>query len=351
MYKRGRTWWTHIKFNGKNIQRSLGTTDKKLARAIESEIRIEIIEGNYFNKPAGEKKTVRDMMERFLKEHGPKVSINTQNAYKAYLTQLLPFFGELILTAVTQKTIAEYKVLRYGEGVKPATINRELAMLSKAFSLAVNDWAWLCENPVSKVAKENEDNERGRWLSQDEEEKLLACSPEWLKDIIIFDLNTGLRQDELLSLEWSRTDLFRKTIIIQKTKNKKPKTVPLNQKALNVLMNKSNVRSIQNDLVFFNDNGCKIDRFYLAREFNKALKKAGITDFKFHDLRHTFATCLAQKGVDLYKISKLLGHRNITMTQRYAHHCPESLKESVAILDETGYNLATIQQNNCVKVS
>jgi site-specific recombinase XerD len=73
------------------------------------------------------------------------------------------------------------------------------------------------------------------------------------------------------------------------------------------------------------------------------MKKAEITDFRFHDLRHTFATRLAQAGVDLYKISKLLGHKNIRTTQRYAHHCPDSLRDGVEIL-ETDYNLTTIEE-------
>ncbi len=128
----------------------------------------------------------------------------------------------------------------------------------------------------------------------------------------------------------------RKTIIIQKTKNGKPKTLPLNAIALNILEEKSKIRSVKNDLVFFSGNGTKINRHNLWRAFKKALDKAGIEDFTFHDLRHTFATRLAQMGEDIYKVAKLMGHKDIRMTQRYSHHCPDSLRSGVDILANRG---------------
>ncbi|UJS21293.1 MAG: site-specific integrase [Candidatus Brocadia sp.] len=227
------------------------------------------------------------------------------------------------------------------------SINKELAMLSKAFNLAVKEWEWLKENPVSKVPKERENNERDRWLTDDEEKRLFNISHPWLWDIIIFDLHTGLRQDELLSLQWNRVNLLRRTIIIQETKSGKPRTIPLNQVAFDILTEKSKIRNIKNDLVFSSSVGNKIDRHNLRRAFNIAIEKAGLQNFHFHDLRHTFATRLAQKGIDIYKISKLLGHHDIRMTQRYSHHCPDSLRNGVQIL-EADYNLTTFRENGNV---
>jgi len=139
--------------------------------------------------------------------------------------------------------------------------------------------------------------------------------------------------------------LRRKTILIQKTKNGKPKTLPLNKVALDVLNRRLKVKSIKNDLVFFNRNGKKILNSNLRLSFYRVMRKVGIKDFRWHDLRHTFATRLAQAGVDLYKVSKLLGHKNIRTTQRYAHHCPDSLRDGVEIL-ESDYNLTTIEQKS-----
>ncbi len=162
-------------------------------------------------------------------------------------------------------------------------------------------------------------------------------------------MNTGLRKDELLSLEWSRVDSKRKTILIKKTKNGKPKTLPLNRIAVDVLEQRSKVKSIKNDFVFFNRNGKKIDPCNLRTSFNIVLRKVKILNFKFHDLRHTFATRLVQRGIDLYKISKLLGHHDIKMTQRYAHHYPESLRDGVEVL-ESDYNLTTVEEKDLKKL-
>ena len=205
MFKRGSVWWTKVRYKGKVIQKSLETSDKSLAKSIESKIRVEIVEGKYFDKQIGENKTVSDMLEKLMIEHAPTVSVSMQNSYSSYKkNHLIPFFGFKQIRAVSPKMISRYKVTRKREGAKPATVNRELAMLSKAFSLAVKEWEWLGENPVSKVQKEKENNERTRWLSEDEEKRLIEQCSGWLKDIVIFDLNTGMRQDELLSLEWGR---------------------------------------------------------------------------------------------------------------------------------------------------
>ena len=164
MFKRNGVWWTCIRHNGRKIQKSLETTDRKLAQAIEAKIRTEIVEGSYFEKLIGSKKTFKDMAERFMKEYAHKVSSSMQISYTTSLNHFIPFFKETNLLSITPKAISRYKVLRNDEGVSPATINRELAMLSKAFSLAVKEWEWLKENPVSKVQKEKEDNQRERWL-------------------------------------------------------------------------------------------------------------------------------------------------------------------------------------------
>ena len=165
MYWRKGVWWTSITYKGKRSRKSLDTGDKKLAQIIEAKIRTEIVEGKYFEKPVGNNKTLSDMMEKFMKEHAPKVSLGTQGSYSASLKHVLPFFSNFKLSAITPKMVSEYKSLRYSEGMKPATINRELAMLSKAFNLAVKEWEWIKENPLSKAPKEKENNERDRWLT------------------------------------------------------------------------------------------------------------------------------------------------------------------------------------------
>jgi len=338
MFKRkdSGVWWMCIRHNGKKIQKSLETSEKKLAKAIQAKIKTEIVEGTYFDKRIGHDMSFNILMDKFMMEYAPTVSENMQKAYKYYLKNLNSYFGNPKLDSMTPRLIAGYKAQRRNEGASSSTINRELYMLSKAFNLAVKEWEWLSENPVSKVSKERENNERDRWLSYEEEKRLLNNSPDWLSDVITFALHTGLRQDELLSLEWSRVVFSPGTILIQETKNGKPKTLPLNKIAVNILEEKSKVRSVKNDLVFLSGSGTKINRSNLKRALKKVLEKVGIKDFRFHDLRHTFATRLVQKGEDIYKVAKLMGHKDIRMTQRYAHHSSESLRSGVDVLVSHG---------------
>jgi len=185
---------------------------------------------------------------------------------------------------------------------------------------------------------------RGKWLTEEEQERLLkACvicasgneniqiPHYWLQEIVLFVLQTGLRVNEILSLEWPYVDLFKKTVTIMNSKNGEKRTIPLNQTAFELLKEKAKKRHIKAKYVFESEAGTKIDSRSLRRAFYNALKKAEITDFRFNDLRHTFATRLAQAGVDIYKLSKILGYHSIAM--RCSHYYPESLRDSVEVLD------------------
>ena len=118
MFKRSGVWWTCIRHNGRRIQKSLETSDRKLAQAIEAKIRTEIVEGSYFEKLIRRNKTFRDMMDMFMKEHAPTVSNNMQTSYKTSLNHLIPFFGESRLLFISPKMISRYKVLRNVEGIR-----------------------------------------------------------------------------------------------------------------------------------------------------------------------------------------------------------------------------------------
>jgi len=131
---------------------------------------------------------------------------------------------------------------------------------------------------------------------------------EWFQELIVFSLETGLRQSELLNLQWSQIDLSRQTMTLLEQKNRAKDTLPLNKRAMGVLKEKA---------------------------------KARIESFRWHDLRHTFATRLAQADVDLYKIQKLGRWKEISMVSRYAHHYPESLRDGVEVLDQMREKIST----------
>ena len=330
IYLRGKVWWVSYVYRGKRCRESTGTDNRKLAQRYYDKIKGEIAEGRLFRKLPGEKKTFREMMEKFLLEYAPKRK--SEERFKGIAKNLISFIGDLTIMEITPKVVNEYKVKRYQDGVKPATINREIACLKKAFNLAYQEWEWIRENPISRVSMEKENNKRDRWLSKEEEVRLLNASPDWMKELIVFALNTGMRLSEILTLTWDQIDLNRKILVILNSKNNEKRGIPLNEIVFEMLKNKSKIRSIKANLVFYNKEHKQYNKVFISHMFRKIVKKAEINNFRFHDLRHTFATRLVQAGVDIYRVSYLLGHKDLKTTQRYAHHWPESLRSAVETL-------------------
>jgi integrase len=229
------------------------------------------------------------------------------------------------------------------QGVKLATLARELEVLRHALNLAVREWEWLDRNPFERVKIEKPDNAVERWLTEDEEARLLAASPPWLAELIVFALNTGTRQAEMLTLRASEVNLARRTITLLHTKNKRVRTIPINQTVCELLGRKQKVRSISG-YVFTSLTGGPIDAANLIRAFRKVRERTGLNDVRWHDLRHTFATRLVQAGVTLYVVKELLGHTTLTMTMRYAHHDPESLRHGVDVLEKRNHVLITLDK-------
>lgn len=336
--KRGNTWWMSFMYRGQQIRRSTGTSDKRLAEAILSKVKVQIIEGRFFEKQEAQERTLAELLDRYASEHAARRANHRRELTS--IQNLTGFFGNPKLDHITPKLIVAYKNKRYTDGVKPATINRELATLKKAFNLARREWEWCADNPVCRVSMERENNTRDRWLTVEEEQRLLQAVSPWLRDVIIFAVNTGMRMGEILALTWAGVDLFRRTVTVFRSKNGERRTIPVNSVVLEVLTRKHAMRSRITDVVFHSQAETVLDGSNIRRGLNAALKAAKIQDFHFHDLRHTFATRIVQAGVDLYKVQRLLGHKSPIMTQRYAHHYPESLREGVEAL-EAGRSVST----------
>ncbi len=343
LYKRGAVWWMSFTYQGRQVRRATGTADRRLAEAILSQIKVKLVEGRYFDLREETHRTFDDLMDRFLAEHVVKKA--SARSYRGWVKNLRAFFGPYTLAEISPKLIVQYKNTRYAEGRAPATINRELAAMKKAFNLAIREWEWCRENPVRRVAMEQEANQRDRWLTLHEQRRLVKTCPVWLREIVVFALYTGMRMGEILTLEWQQVDLFRRTVTVLRSKNRERRTIPLNETTRTLLKRKANRRSRQTELVFHTQTHTPIESGHLRRAFRAALTRATIVDFHFHDLRHTFATRLVQGGVDLYKVQRLLGHKSPAMTQRYAHHWPESLRDGVAVLDRKPTGITFLSQS------
>lgn len=342
LFRRNRVWWMGFSYCGKQVRRSTEVSDKKVAEKIYHKVMTQVAEGKWYEPEQGTHKTVKELLERYLRDHSaPNKAPTSHRSDKSVSLHLIRAFGDLTLRELRPSLIAAYKAKRRAEGAAAKTINIELGILSHAFQLAVKEWEWVTENPVIRVSREKVRNVIERWLTAEEEQRLLAASPRWLQEIIVFAANTGLRQGEILDLQWSKVDLFRRTITLLEQKNGAKDTLPVNAKTLEVLKARAKVRSLKSDYVFFNGAGNRMDARDLLRVFYPVMRKAEVKHFRFHDLRHTFATRLVQAGVDIYTVQKLGRWKTISMVMRYAHHHPESLRAGVEILDRVPTGVST----------
>ena len=257
-----------------------------------------------------------------------------QKAYKgkAYALRLLVReFGNLTLRHITTRLIEEYQSRLIAAGRKPATVNRYTATVKHMIRKAV-EWEMAQEDILRKVrgAKQlPENNKRLRYLSVGECKTFIrVCAPH-LRQVVIALFHTGGRLNEILSLTWDRVDLLHGFIHLDKTKNDERRDIPISGTLRETLF--GIVRRIDSPYVFLSVEGKRIKS--IRNGFKSALRRAGITDFKIHDCRHTFASHLVMGGVPLYTLGKLLGHKDPLMTQRYAHLAPEHMTAAVSVLD------------------
>ncbi len=229
-----------------------------------------------------------------------------------------------------------YVQKRLEVGIQPTTVNRELSVLSAAFNHARRKWGVQMANPTRHL-RLRMPALRVRYLERCQADALLREAYELradLGDFVRLALNTGCRKNELLTLRWSDVNLERGYILLrpENTKANRRRVIPINRGADQALRG----RLIGNDSewVFANRFGERIKA--LDWLFRKAVRAAGIEDFRIHDLRHTFASWLVTEGVELIKVRDLLGHTSIKMTERYAHLMPNRLHDAVRVLDMFG---------------
>lgn len=243
-------------------------------------------------------------------------------------------FGSINLFQITPLILETYQTHLLNRKLKPATVNRHIATIKHMLTKA-NDWGYIADEILRgarKVKNLPENNQRIRFLSREESDELLENCPVMIKPVVVTALNTGMRCGEILGLTWDRVDLKRNIIRLEDgmTKNGQGRVIPINATLKNTLTNI--VRGINSTLVFANfKHGGRYKT--LNREFNRACARSGISDFHFHDLRHTFASNLAMNGVALGTIGKLLGHKTMSMTERYSHFSEAHISEAVKRLD------------------
>jgi integrase len=278
-----------------------------------------IVEGRYFPQNDAKRHTISDLLSRYRQDVFPQKRSSTVYNQVYHLQWWEAWIGHYALSEITPALIVEYRD-KLARTRKNSTVRRYLAVLSHAFSLAV-EWQWVNENPVSKVRKPKEPRGRVRFLTEDERERLLAACKEsrnrYMYLIVVLAISTGARRGELLSLRWPDVDLKRCMLTFQETKNGERRAVPCTGHALDLLKQHAEGRRQDTSLVFPDATGKK--PLSMKDAFANSVQRAGIADFRFHDLRHTFASYLAMEGASLLDIATVLGHKTLQMVQRYAH--------------------------------
>jgi integrase len=206
------------------------------------------------------------------------------------------------------------------------------------FSKAV-EWQFLEDNTLRVVKKFKEPPGRTRWFTLDEAQRLIANLEPHLIPIVITLLNTGMRKGEALRLEWKDVDLTNRMLTVRTSKNNESRTLPINQVLFDLFTDLK--RKAISGYVFCHENGSPYREIYYG--VKSAEKRAGILDADIHTCRHTFASWLAMKGVDIRVIQVLMGHKTIAMTMRYAHLGQKTLQDAVSKLNEN------IIQNDRIK--
>ena len=287
-----------------------------------------------------EQEACNPLFEDAMKEYLEKVSKVTKvpttyrherEKYKMFLSQ----FGHIRVRNITPKMIEDYKVMRERE-VTGATVNRDLALLKHFYNTMIA-WGYAKENPVRGVRYFKETMGPPRFLTEEEIVRLLdACeriqgwnkTTPYLKAIILLALNTGLRKGNLMALRWDQVDLQRRLITVPRTKNGEFHIVPMSDAVVDELRRLLKQR-LQGAEYVFAPPGKDAQRD-LRKAWVRVKRESGISPtFRFHDLRHTFASYLVMKGVDLRSVQTLMGHKDITMTLRYSHLSPGHLQEAV----------------------
>lgn len=282
-------------------------------------------EGRHFKTSESRKRILEDLIDKYLKERLPlrgedKETVGPQLQW--WRQQL----GKRLLSDVTPVLIAEQRDRLVNEPINgrklaSATVVRYLASLSVCMTYAIEDLGWLESNPVRQVRKPKPARGRVRFLSPEERERLLtACEQstnDFLHAVVVLALSTGARMSEITGLTWKDVDAHRKRLVLRDTKNGEDRAVPLAHNAFALLQNLRKVRRIDTDYVFPRKDGLK--PMEIRKAWEKAVRAAGLDDFRFHDLRHTAASYLAMNGATLVEISNILGHKSMQMVKRYAH--------------------------------
>ena len=328
LYKRGNVYWFDFRINGTRYRESTGKTKRRDAEEVLHDKREKTKGGECLGT-----KTIRDCTVVVLAAEYSKW-VKFQKSYisskRFFVKHIVETFGNLRVRDLNARIVEQWQTMRL-EHSKPATVNRITSCLRHMITQG-QKWEMVDDESAKRIKSVKllkEDNKRLRFLTLEECQRLIACCREHLKPIVTVALHTGMRRSQILGLRWEQIDLTHKFILLETSKNGERCEIPIDDTLLKMF--EEMPHSIESIYVFTDRDGKPYKS--VKRSFNTALRKAGIHDFRFHDLRHTTASHLVMAGIDLTTVKELLGHKDIKMTLRYAHLAPGHKRKAVQVLD------------------
>jgi integrase len=305
---------------------------KKDAVAYEGKLKAAIREGRYFDIKQDFFHFFKELSQWYLSIGDVQDKKSFERDNRTARKRLNPFFGSLPIKQITPSLINEYVSKRKSEKsyrggtIRPATINRELALLKSIFNKAIRDGK-LEKNPVRGIKMLRENNERQRVLTEDEWERYKTKCHPWYLPIAMTAYFTGMRRAEIISLSPSKIDLKTEFIRLKSedTKTGTGRSIPIHPELAGVLKSCLKVRALDPDRVF-HDQGKPVTKSMVREAHESACRKAGIEGFTFHDFRHTAINNWRKKGHDYFKIMAASGHKTISVFKRYNMVDEEELK-------------------------
>ncbi|MBU2839328.1 site-specific integrase [Acidithiobacillus thiooxidans] len=345
LYKRGKTYWIDFTApDGQRIRRSAGTTEKSQAQELHDRLKGEA--WRQIELGALPRVTWDDAGLRWLDERQDKASLNKDMSELAWLQT---YFRGCFLDELTRSRIQEVLEIKRNE-TSPSTANRHLALIRAILNRCI-EWGWLYHAP--KLRQYPEPKKRIRWLRPEEAACLVTYLPAHLRDMAEFSLATGLRQANVTGLCWEQVDLIRHVAWVHpdEAKCRKPIGINLNATAMAIVLRQTGKHPVR--VFTFRRKPVKQTN---THAWKKALLKADIHNFRWHDLRHTWASWHVQAGTPLERLQEMGGWESVEMVRRYAHLAPEHLAEDSARIDRVlsqlqghGTNMAQPDKTTMVK--
>jgi integrase len=322
-------WWIDYYVNGQRKRERIGgpltMAMKKVASDTLAKRKVEIAENKFLDKKKESNCTFKKLAE--LYKEWAKTNHRGFRSTQIRVNQFVNTFGDSLLKNISPLEIDRFLQER-ATLCKPATVNREAGVLRHMFTKAI-EWELVIENPARHIRKLHAENKRLRFLDAEEISSLLEAADKYLYPILLVALNTGMRRGELFKLQWKDIDFRNQLVRIADSKNGESREIPMNRTLEDTL--RGIPRRLDLVFVFPGKTGRGITD--IKKRFKTAREAAQIEDFRFHDLRHTFASHLVMGGVDLATVKELLGHKRIEMTLRYAHLAPEHKRAAVQLMD------------------